>query len=490
MHHFVEYDPVLAIAPVLLDGEQLLPGLQDLPDEIWFGKPLPSADQRVAGSRPPERGRTYTLLADGATNTVINQFVSFLRSDGVSKLTAQHYLYDLRKFERWLAIFGKNLIEASTDDTRDYRSLCLEGDITYRLSRSAWSRSEVALFRFYDWAVHEAGIITIAPRCKFRRKGALREQTVRMVSLEDYILFRNVGLLGLTSNTVEDDRSGSHTPLRDAAYNEFGITTGLRQQERTSLLLCELPLVDGFAFGGRKFTMLDVPETITKFQKHRRVPLPKRVLTEFVEPYLREERSLLVERWRRSGGALQPDNILGWLDENGRVVIAASPQSPKLPALLTIDERRRLVLLPDKNSPLAAASPAALWLNQRGNPMAPEAWASVFRRTCKRLKQRFGIQLHITDHMLRHSFAVHWLSRLIKIQLEADSEAWSLVSRNTTSQIYKKVVGDPLRQIQLWLGHASSLTTQKYLTYVDEAIEHIERGTELFDAVLGQVPAN
>lgn len=490
MYHLVEFDPILSTGPITLDGAEILPALSGLPEAPWARSAHLSPEHRAAGARPPERGRTYALYADGAENTIINRFVSFLRSDGASKLTVRCYLYDLRKFERYLASFGKNLVDATTDDTREYRSLCLEGDIAYRLSRSSWSRSEVALFRFFDWAVHEARIIATAPKCKFRRKGALKEHTVRMVSLEDYIQFRDVGILGMASNAVDDARPASRTPLRDAAYMELGITTGLRQQERTSLLVCELPLANGSAFAGRKSASLDVPETIAKYEKYRRVPLPKRVLTDYVEPYLREERSVLVERWRRSGGATRPDNILGWLDDTGRVVIAASPQSPKSPALLTIDERRRLVLLPDKNSPLDAAAPAALWLNQRGDPMAPEAWASVFRRTCERLRRQLGVGFYLTDHMLRHSFAVHWLSRLIKVQLDCETTAWSSVSIHPTSLVYKKVVGDPLRQIQLWLGHASSLTTQKYLTYIDEAIEYIERGTELFDAFLGQAPAS
>jgi site-specific recombinase XerD len=85
--------------------------------------------------------------------------------------------------------------------------------------------------------------------------------------------------------------------------------------------------------------------------------------------------------------------------------------------------------------------------------------------------------------MLRHSFAVHWLSRLIKVNLSANNRTVDALS-DQTSAIYKKVVGDPLRQLQRWLGHASSLTTQIYLTYVDEAIEQIESATELFDEIL------
>lgn len=47
-----------------------------------------------------------------------------------------------------------------------------------------------------------------------------------------------------------------------------------------------------------------------------------------------------------------------------------------------------------------------------------------------------------------------------------------------------KIVSDPLRRVQRWLGHSSIMTTQKYLTYVDEAFEIIDQAAEALDTRL------
>jgi site-specific recombinase XerD len=476
MEHLVEFDYFDANEAIFLDGRSVAEELEPLPSNAWGRGVLIEPEQRKMGMHMPEPGRPYAFLEDGRENALIDSFVAFIRNDGAANLTARHYLYDIRKFERSLALGGKVLLSATSEDTSAYRRICLEGQLKYRLSRSSWSRTEAALGRFYQWA-HETNRISNPPRCKFKRKGALKENTVRMVSLQNYLTFRNLGLL--------DQEKGACglTPLRDAAYVELGFTTGMRQTERASLLLCELPLVDGAAFEGRRSFEFRVPETITKYCKARGVPLAKRVLAEFVYQYIREERTVLVDRWQKSGGAQHPSTLIGWLNASGRVVFVNHPSRPRFASELTITERRRLALLPYAHAPLALAEPAALWLNESGYPMAPEGWASMFRRACKRLKDRFKIGLKVTDHMLRHSFAVHWLSRLIKVNL-ARNGANRDALEDQTSAIYKKVVGDPLRRLQLWMGHASSLTTQIYLTYVDEAIEQIESGTELFDGAL------
>ena len=53
-----------------------------------------------------------------------------------------------------------------------------------------------------------------------------------------------------------------------------------------------------------------------------------------------------------------------------------------------------------------------------------------------------------------------------------------------TEEIYMKIVSDPLRRVQRWLGHSSIMTTQKYLTYVDEAFEIIDQAAEALDTRL------
>jgi integrase len=53
--------------------------------------------------------------------------------------------------------------------------------------------------------------------------------------------------------------------------------------------------------------------------------------------------------------------------------------------------------------------PLALWLTEGGLPMPMAAWEAVFRRASARCRS-FGIDIDVTPHMLRHTFAVHLLT--------------------------------------------------------------------------------
>ena len=128
---------------------------------------------------------------------------------------------------------------------------------------------------------------------------------------------------------------------------------------------------------------------------------------------------------------------------------------PRSLATLRIDERRNLLLLPGSGAPLESAQPAALWLAQDGQALTPAAWQSIFRRTSKKLSEDMGWDLHVSPHTLRHTFAVYWLTHLVK------AEVMRLDDRSVpdrTEEIYMKVVSDPLRRVQRWLGHASVLS--------------------------------
>lgn len=63
-----------------------------------------------------------------------------------------------------------------------------------------------------------------------------------------------------------------------------------------------------------------------------------------------------------------------------------------------------------------AGEPLALWLNEAGRTMTPAAWAAEFRRASARCC-RAGLDLVVTPHALRHTFAVHMLSMLIHEQI-------------------------------------------------------------------------
>jgi integrase len=135
---------------------------------------------------------------------------------------------------------------------------------------------------------------------------------------------------------------------------------------------------------------------------------------------------------------------------------------------LTPGERRRLVA-PGGGSCLLA-------LKGGGGPFT--AWPTVFERTADRLRARFEPRFpHVHPHRLRHSFAMRTLEYLVtghyrqaaKLVRDTDADA---------ALVFYLSKADPLLVLRDLLGHASVLTTEKYLKRLDttriyrEAYEH------------------
>ncbi len=111
-------------------------------------------------------------------------------------------------------------------------------------------------------------------------------------------------------------------------------------------------------------------------------------------------------------------------------------------------------------------APAMLWLTETGAVMTPWGWAAVFRRASKRCRS-FGIDIDVTPHMLRHSFAVHMLSMLIRAQLGMVMQDRSGGAAGDAA--YRRMIGDPLQKLQRLMGHASITSTHIYLSSLDES---------------------
>ena len=103
----------------------------------------------------------------------------------------------------------------------------------------------------------------------------------------------------------------------------------------------------------------------------------------------------------------------------------------------------------------------------RGDGGPFTAWASVLHRAAERIRRRFEPRFpHVYPHRLRHSFAMHTLEMLVvgyyaqAVRLVADTDTDAALALYLAK-------ADPLMVLRDLLGHASVLTTEKYLRRLD-----------------------
>lgn len=83
---------------------------------------------------------------------------------------------------------------------------------------------------------------------------------------------------------------------------------------------------------------------------------------------------------------------------------------------------------------------AALFLNQRGNPLSRQsAWAVL-----QQAAERGGVDAHISPHTLRHSYATHLLAGGADVRVVQELLGHASV---TTTQIYTHLTRDTLREV-------------------------------------------
>jgi integrase len=203
-----------------------------------------------------------------------------------------------------------------------------------------------------------------------------------------------------------------------------------------------------------------VPAAIAKGNKAREIRLPLRLLRR-LHDYVDVERANVLARGQGKQHQLGREQEPILIAEYGRGSVVIGDRAEKTRVrldLLTPSDRRRLIARD-------TGAPAALWLAENGRPMTPAAWEAVFRRASARC-QGLGFDLDVTPHALRHTFAVHMLSMLIREQIGT-----VVHDRNASAgaAVYRRMIGDPLQKLQRLMGHASIISTHIYLDSLEES---------------------
>jgi site-specific recombinase XerD len=344
-----------------------------------------------------------------------------------------------------------------------------------------------ALEKFYVWAVEEE-LIPASPfgssttwrrvrggrfapvRTVRAREAGARRGDLRFVGLDHFLSFRDVGLRGWQLDGCEDAAWSGRHGERNALFAELLVTTGLRLEEAASLLIVELPVADRIRPAPRSFPFR-LPASIAKGGRSREIRLPARLLHRLAD-YVAIERANALTNFRDvdSGSIVVADGptrgAIGLIDVTGQV------RSVRLD-VLSPTERRRLVT--------PSGKPMILWLTEAGRPMTSPAWAAVFRRASTRCRT-LGIDIDVTPHALRHTFAVHMLSMLIREQIGAVLADGA--PDEPGSAAYRRMIGDPLQKLQRLLGHASIASTYIYLDSLEESRALVEAAAERWGAAV------
>lgn len=351
-------------------------------------------------------GQPFLIGEDGAFDREVNAFFrSLVDPFSPCRNTWRTYAYHLIRFLHWLSRQQILWREVDRGVLRQYytqRRFSQKRPVSAR----TWNNIAAALTRFYEWAATTGEIAKSPVAYRDIRAGRMiavpGTQRSRSVLMES-VSARPVRYLPLRVYLAQfrPALGGTRTAERDRTFADLLISTGMRIHEANSLLLGDLPDPDAMAFRGKK----TVPLTLhrgTKGRKIRVIRIPMHVLRT-VFRYIAEDRENAV-------------------------------------AMFTVRER-----------------PEELWLSESGRPMKTARWHAIFRRA----SERSGVTC--TPHMLRHAFAIHQLTAMIKLLLS--DPAWGTPSRHSCQVLLK----DPLRQLQLLLGHASMATTFIYLDCLEEA---------------------
>jgi site-specific recombinase XerD len=427
----------------------------------------------------------------------LNRFFRELPGWGVrSQHSIDAYTRDVMLFCRFLqqSRGGKLIWDCDSADLRAYKQVRLRTPGPQQVSVSTWRRSIAALDKWVAWARYE-DLLAAEPfryidktvltpqglkqvRVNAEQEPDAQSGPIRFLPYEDYLRWRNVGLRGeLPDGRPDPGWRGRHGE-RNSLFADLLVGTGMRLGEAASLLIAEVP-----PGGTNRVDGLHLAAAVTKRNRPRTVFMNARTLRA-VHRYIDIERDELVHRPRRQGNYDVVPESLAVRGAGRHALTLADGGGSWAYAKLDPDTRHRLMRINEHGQ---ASGPLALWLGEDGLPLRRSTWQSAFRRANQRCAS-FGLQLAAHPHTLRHTYAVHMLGLLLRHTVRALGIAED--RRLDGVALRRLLIGNPMRRLQLLLGHGQEATVYAYLDVLDEAQEIVQAAVADWDALtVGGEPA-
>ncbi len=403
--------------------------------------------------------------------TVVNQWLRELPSSGAPAPSSwKRYAGALKAWLEFLAVHGVSLLDSRErlkEALGKYAEHRATGPVAERFAVSTWNQHVSVLALFYRWAIAEGH--GEAEPFTYRTARALFAGTGRDVQVnlatrrrpKPHVTIRYLepdftelfckGLRGLAPDGGPDEQYRGRELARNAAVGELALATGLRLAEFSYLLVYEIPALPPART--RVPIPFPVPAGVTKGRKFRTTWISWDALAA-VHRYLELDRAATTDGagWSPPPGWGEPLRVSSTDERGGRISGVRRRWETLTPA-----ERRRLVA-PDGGSCLLAVKTG-------GGPFT--AWPTVFERTADRIRARFEPRFpHVTPHRLRHSFSMRTLEYLVTGYYRHAARLVTDTGTDAGLAFYLSKA-DPLLVLRDLLGHASVLTTEKYLRRLD-----------------------
>ncbi|MGP3941886.1 hypothetical protein [Streptomyces sp. 6N106] len=371
----------------------------------------------------------------------------------------------------WLEATSKDL-----EDYEDWRRFAVSNP--RRIGGSKWDRELAAFVSLYSWA-EKAGYVARNPiamkqvvggngqamSVPEQRADDARSSNVHWLTPRTWRRWIDVGLRGHTLEGVPEPGWVGRLEDRNVAFTRMLVSSGPRLQEGASLLTFEVPRR---RLGGGRYCRGKIAAAVTRSKKQRTFYVASDAVGD-VESYVASSRAWAVRKAQKSGryDCLPEMRILievtrglkpkvRWCDQAG--VVGEQELN-----LLTWQERM-LLFEEGPHGP----EPLWLWLNERGLPLHPASWESVFRTANERCERILTPPKHLhrdphqvfapyaTPHSARHSFALYMLVVLNYLM----DQRFGLTPEERRD--FRLLYGDPWLMVQNLLGHASRETTVKH----------------------------